>query len=225
MDGPLHCRFIERRLVPVVFFHPLGHVVALDPVRHTAEVLQCLVQAVEEVLHLCGQHRYHEAHHREWEDAHQDVSPYVLTRLTVGHPQRVSGEVSLHLLGRLVSVMELVVVILLVFLDHQLELRVSVRIVSLLAIVLVVQDLIGHILAGHPLSVFFKMLLKEGIAILVAVPVRILLAQNRIQLRLVCLRELQEAAPGCLGTVPIHGYRAPAQAQLPFDFTNGHPFG
>ncbi|MCR4864350.1 MAG: hypothetical protein K5850_04230 [Bacteroidales bacterium] len=56
-----------------------------------------------------------------------------------------------------------------------------------------------HVLARMlTLGVFLKEFLKEGILLLVTIPMLILLAQDRIQLRLVQQREFEEATLGQL---------------------------
>lgn len=75
--------------------------------------------------------------------------------------------------------MELVVVILLVFLEYQLELGIPVGVVRLLAAVLIVQDFISHVSPLHALGIFIQMGLEEGIALLIPVLVRVLLAKER----------------------------------------------
>ena len=216
MEAPLAGRLVQRRLVPVGLLDPLPHVVGLRYLGHAAEVFHGPGQRLEQVFHPRARKGGHVAEHRVREQAYEDCRRNGLSRRPVDNPELVSGEVELHLAARLIDVVILVVVVLLVFLEDGLELRVAVGIARRLLIVHV-QNLIGHVLPFHLQGILLGVLHQERVAVFVPPAVPVALDEDGVQLGIAQGQKIRHASTGRFGTVPIGTERGPADAQLPLD--------
>ncbi|MCQ2238509.1 MAG: hypothetical protein MJZ73_04685 [Bacteroidaceae bacterium] len=73
------------------------------------------------------------------------------------------------------------VILLLVFLKYGLELGIAVWIIRGLAVGVLIQHLIGHVLACHGMGILFDVGLHERITFGIAVAMDIFLAEDRVK--------------------------------------------